>query len=76
MDGTYIEHTRIADDEGTWCVVDATTVGGRRPHDNVISVSLRSGGGYASPWRLPGEAEAFARAILAVVKSHRARRGA
>jgi len=76
MEDTYIEHTRIADDGGVWSVVDASTIGGPRAHDDVVSVSLHGGGVSVSQWMLPAEAEAFAQAILAVVASHRARRSA
>ena len=68
--GTYIEHTTKRGE--FYEVVDASTIGGNRPHDDVVAVSLHS----ASRWCTPAEAKEFAYAILEVVDAHCKRRGA
>lgn len=66
--GKYIEHTNISSDE--FSVVDASTIGGNRPHDEFVWVSIGTDG----RWLSPDQAELFAQAITKVVAAHRVRR--
>lgn len=65
--GKYVKHLEIR--EELYDVVDASTIGGPRPHNDVIWIRITDGG----CWFAPDEAEAFARTIIDVAASHRER---
>lgn len=65
---TYTEHSAI--EAHGFCITDATNTDPDRPHDDLLWVGY---GGMEGRWLTADQAEEVARAIDAVVQSHRAR---